>query len=150
MSPGNVHTHFKSALSSLCQSADSSVYHLITLPAQRPSESTMSTSWKHQDDYDECFIGERMSWNNGKTPKPANCKGDLQTCLLCNRDFCDKHKAEGSELSICEINHASYYSNHPQLAGRIWPDMVARERAMASHPSTIQDNRTRSRPSTKT
>jgi hypothetical protein len=34
-----------------------------------------------------------------------------QLCLLCNRAFCVDHK--GKEDGVCEINHETYYRNHP-------------------------------------
>ncbi|PVH70652.1 hypothetical protein DL98DRAFT_521501 [Cadophora sp. DSE1049] len=34
-----------------------------------------------------------------------------QLCLLCDRAFCVDHK--GKEEDVCEINHETYYRNHP-------------------------------------
>jgi hypothetical protein len=34
-----------------------------------------------------------------------------QICLLCDRAFCVDHK--GKEEGVCEINHETYYRNHP-------------------------------------
>jgi hypothetical protein len=34
-----------------------------------------------------------------------------QLCFLCNRPFCVDHK--GEKDGVCEINHKTYYSNHP-------------------------------------
>lgn len=34
-----------------------------------------------------------------------------QICLLCDRAFCVDHK--GKEDGVCEINHRTYYHNHP-------------------------------------
>jgi hypothetical protein len=34
-----------------------------------------------------------------------------QLCLLCDRTFCVDHK--GKEDGVCEINHETYYRNHP-------------------------------------
>lgn len=34
-----------------------------------------------------------------------------QLCLLCNRAFCVDHK--GKHEGVCEINHETYYRNHP-------------------------------------
>jgi hypothetical protein len=34
-----------------------------------------------------------------------------QLCLLCDRAFCVDHK--GKEDGVCEINHETYYRNHP-------------------------------------
>ncbi|PYH55236.1 uncharacterized protein BO96DRAFT_79749 [Aspergillus niger CBS 101883] len=35
----------------------------------------------------------------------------IQLCVLCNRSFCAAHK--GKEDNVCEINHETYYRNHP-------------------------------------
>ncbi|BDD63415.1 hypothetical protein MAP00_008307 [Monascus purpureus] len=35
----------------------------------------------------------------------------IQLCVLCNRPFCIDHK--GKEDGVCEINHETYYRNHP-------------------------------------
>ncbi len=32
-------------------------------------------------------------------------------CLLCDRAFCVDHK--GKQEGVCEINHETYYRNHP-------------------------------------
>lgn len=34
-----------------------------------------------------------------------------QLCHLCDRPFCIDHK--GKEKGVCEINHETYYRNHP-------------------------------------
>ncbi|RMJ26579.1 hypothetical protein PHISP_02571 [Aspergillus sp. HF37] len=34
-----------------------------------------------------------------------------QLCLLCDRAFCVDHK--GKEEGVCEIDHETYYRNHP-------------------------------------
>lgn len=52
-----------------------------------------------------------------------------QTCLLCNRNFCEKHK--GKEEDVCEVNHETYYRNHRHIPG-IFPDLPAFEAAMAA------------------
>jgi hypothetical protein len=45
--------------------------------------------------------------------KKPHLKDNLPTqlCLLCNRAFCVDHK--GQEKGVCEINHETYYRNHP-------------------------------------
>lgn len=35
----------------------------------------------------------------------------IKLCLLCDRAFCVDHK--GKEEGVCEINHVTYYRNHP-------------------------------------
>ncbi|CDM30538.1 unnamed protein product [Penicillium roqueforti FM164] len=54
-----------------------------------------------------CHVHDRM-----RLRKP-HLKDNLPTqlCLLCNRAFCIDH--EGKEDGVCEINHETYYRNHP-------------------------------------
>jgi hypothetical protein len=40
-------------------------------------------------------------------------KFPTKICHLCGRPFCDDHK--GKEDDVCEINHETYYRNHPEL-----------------------------------
>ncbi|KAL4971366.1 hypothetical protein BDW66DRAFT_146269 [Aspergillus desertorum] len=37
----------------------------------------------------------------------------VQICHLCDRFFCADHK--GTQEGVCEINHETYYRNHPEL-----------------------------------
>lgn len=60
--------------------------------------------------------------------KSGESEGILQTCLLCDRGFCEMHK--GVDLQVCEINHISYYQNHPQLHHGIYPYLAARDSAV--------------------
>ncbi|KAB5511551.1 hypothetical protein GE09DRAFT_686782 [Coniochaeta sp. 2T2.1] len=46
-----------------------------------------------------------------------------QECLLCTRDFCEKHK--GTDENVCEINHTTYYQRHRQLPN-VYPTLKAR------------------------
>ncbi|KAH7193880.1 uncharacterized protein B0J16DRAFT_86859 [Fusarium flagelliforme] len=59
------------------------------------------------DDAGPCHVHNRM-----RLRKP-HLKDNLpnQLCLLCNRAFCVDHK--GKQERVCEINHESYYLNHP-------------------------------------
>lgn len=41
-----------------------------------------------------------------------------QLCILCNRAFCVDHK--GKEDGVCEVNHETYYRNHPQAQGHLY------------------------------
>jgi hypothetical protein len=52
--------------------------------------------------------------------RKPDLKGKLpnQLCLLCDRPFCVDHK--GKEDGTCEINHETYYRNHPALQGHIY------------------------------
>ncbi|KAJ5121268.1 uncharacterized protein N7515_009229 [Penicillium bovifimosum] len=54
-----------------------------------------------------CHVHNRM-----RLRKP-HLKDNLPTqlCLLCTRAFCVDHK--GSEDGVCEIDHETYYRNHP-------------------------------------
>jgi hypothetical protein len=70
-----------------------------------------------------CFVCNRMQSGN---PKHASLKtiGDVQTCLLCDRNYCKKHS--GTEEGVCEINHRSYYKNHPELRDTVcFPSVAA-------------------------
>jgi len=48
--------------------------------------------------------------------------GVQQTCLLCKRDYCEKHSAAdgGLKSGVCEINHETYCRRHPWKTG-IYP-----------------------------
>ena len=41
-----------------------------------------------------------------------------QLCVLCNRAFCVDHK--GNEDGVCEINHETYYRNHPDAQAYLY------------------------------
>ena len=45
--------------------------------------------------------------------RKPHLKDNLPThlCLLCDRPFCVDHK--GKQEGVCEINHETYYRNHP-------------------------------------
>lgn len=64
-----------------------------------------------------------------KRPKHANLVSPepIQTCILCDKDYCDMHK--GSSHRVCEINHATYWRNHPEKQDT-YPDVEAREAAL--------------------
>lgn len=42
----------------------------------------------------------------------------IQRCVLCNRPFCADHKGEHN--GVCEIDHVSYYRNHPALQNYLY------------------------------
>lgn len=44
--------------------------------------------------------------------------GPRQLCLLCNRYFCADHK--GNKEGVCEINHETYYRNHPEMQRHLY------------------------------
>lgn len=52
--------------------------------------------------------------------KKPHLKDSLPTqlCLLCDRAFCVDHK--GKEEGVCEINHETYYRNHPAAQGYLY------------------------------
>jgi hypothetical protein len=60
-----------------------------------------------------CFVCNRMRSNNPENHASLKTIGEVQTCLLCDRNYCKKHS--GTEEGVCEINHRSYYKNHPEL-----------------------------------
>jgi hypothetical protein len=71
-----------------------------------------------------CHVCNRMQSDNPE--KHANLKtiGDVQTCLLCDRNYCKKHS--GTEERVCEINHRSYYKKHPKLRDTVcFPSVAA-------------------------
>ncbi|WQF84031.1 hypothetical protein CDEST_09045 [Colletotrichum destructivum] len=83
----------------------------------------------------DCFVCERMRVGNpGKHGSRA--AASTQRCLLCNRDFCNEHR--GNEESVCEINHQTYFRQHPDLHGKIYATMQARlEAEEAKLPSVV-------------
>jgi hypothetical protein len=54
-----------------------------------------------------CHVHDRVRFR--KTHLKDNLPN--KTRLLCNRAFCVDHKE--TEEGVCEINHESYYRNHP-------------------------------------
>ena len=50
--------------------------------------------------------------------------GDSAVCLLCDRPYCQLHKAK-EEDGVCEINHQTYYAKHPGESG-IFPSLERR------------------------
>ena len=45
------------------------------------------------------------------------CTGEIRKCVLCSRDFCDKHVSTRSskDLAVCEIDHGTYLKKHRHL-----------------------------------
>jgi hypothetical protein len=60
-----------------------------------------------------CYICDQM--HSRKPDKHGNLQtsGSTQTCVLCNRDFCEVHK--GTSDRVCEINHITYFAKHRNL-----------------------------------
>lgn len=63
-----------------------------------------------------------------------------QLCLLCDRPFCIDHK--GSENGVCEINHETYYLNHPELHGyiyRTYEDWMKDRESIMTHETSVDE-----------
>lgn len=82
-----------------------------------------------------CFVCEQMATRKQKKQPvvydPSSRTTD--TCVLCARPFCDKHKLQGSNEVVCQVNHLTYYGKHRQIPG-IFPDLQARERHLEENP----------------
>ena len=89
--------------------------------------STMSTNI--------CNIGKKMLIRKA-TAKPK-CSGELQTCLLCDRQFCSEHKSKANETGVCEIDHHTYYRNHATRGG-VYPTLEARNAAVAKMDEQVR------------
>lgn len=75
-----------------------------------------------------CFLCEKL---------PQESPDSTKQCLLCNRPFCATHK--GHFENTCEVNHSSYYHDHPNLPN-VFPSLGERERALMTIQSpTTQD-----------
>ncbi|KAF2281167.1 uncharacterized protein EI97DRAFT_429229 [Westerdykella ornata] len=83
-----------------------------------------------------CHICDRMRTRNPRKHGGLVTEGEVQTCLLCNRDFCATHK--GKFDGICEINHASYFWNHQELRG-IYPSLEARQKALEEMQKVLEE-----------
>ncbi|KAL2068380.1 hypothetical protein VTL71DRAFT_16478 [Oculimacula yallundae] len=59
-------------------------------------------------DHEICHVCEKMAER-----KIWKQKGPASECYLCARFYCAAHK--GKETNVCEINHRTYYYNHPRL-----------------------------------
>ncbi|CEL05807.1 hypothetical protein ASPCAL06921 [Aspergillus calidoustus] len=61
----------------------------------------------HIVNFGSCHVHDKMRLRKPhlKDTRP------IQLCVLCNRSFCVDHK--GKEDGVCEINHETYYRNHP-------------------------------------
>lgn len=79
-----------------------------------------------------CHVCLAMSFR-----KPALKKdGPSITCILCNRPYCQKHKACDllkKDEDVCEINHITYYGKYVDMypQGAIFPTLGARVKADA-------------------
>ena len=57
-----------------------------------------------------------------------------QKCLLCNRNFCEKHK--GTDEGVCEVNHGTYYQRHHRLPN-VYPTLEARAEALGQETEMV-------------
>jgi hypothetical protein len=70
--------------------------------------------------------------------------GEIRNCLLCSRDFCDRHKTKNEAIydskneAICEINHDTYYENHKRLPG-VYPSLAARRSALGEQETRSEE-----------
>lgn len=94
------------------------------------------------DSHDEgCFVCDRMRERN---PRHRG-KGIIQTCLLCDRDYCELHESgedkehKPKEGQVCEINHRTYYRKHPHLRN-IYPTTMARNKALHLEADATSDD----------
>ena len=76
-----------------------------------------------------CHVCESMRSGNPKKHANLRTIGDVQHCLLCNRNYCTKHS--GKEESVCEIRHETYYKNHRHTV--CFPTVAAMK--LATHES---------------
>lgn len=65
--------------------------------------------------------------------------GNVNHCVLCNRDFCEAHKSSEHPEQVCEIVHESYYRNHSQIGG-IYRNMA--ERTASQQKANQQQDQT--------
>jgi len=82
----------------------------------------------------KCYVCQRMRERKPELHANLTTEGVLQTCLLCNKDFCPKHG--GHTESVCEANHATYYRKHSDRPG-VYPNMAARENALAAKEGSV-------------
>jgi hypothetical protein len=75
------------------------------------------------------FVCQDMRTKNPKKHRNLQPTGDIQTCLLCARPYCEAHKSQGAD-GVCEVNHATYYSNHRGFPN-VFPSLDARNRELA-------------------
>ncbi|KAL7808737.1 hypothetical protein V8C44DRAFT_335230 [Trichoderma aethiopicum] len=65
-------------------------------------------------DFGPCHVHKSM-----RVRKPhLQDKPPVMLCLLCDRPFCDEHK--GKQYGVCEVNHVTYYRNHPERRNEIY------------------------------
>lgn len=83
----------------------------------------------------ECFMCEQMRRRRPQQHRALQTTGKIQTCLLCNRRYCDAHKSE-SESGICEVNHETYYVGHSRRPG-VFPNLASRTETL-SHGEEVR------------
>lgn len=75
------------------------------------------------DEVMHCYICARMRKTRPQKHTSLVSGSKIRTCLLCCRDFCDKHN--GDDKDVCEIKHDTYYRNHRHLQD-VYPSMAVR------------------------
>lgn len=81
--------------------------------AEEPSEGAM-----------HCHVCTKMRKSRSQKHSSLVSGSKIRTCLLCCRDFCNKHN--GPEENVCEINHETYFRNHKDFED-VYPSMAVRE-----------------------
>lgn len=71
-----------------------------------------------------CFVCQRMRDGNPKRHGSLVSTGEIRNCLLCARDFCEKHVSR-EERAVCEIDHGAYYQKHRTFPG-VYASLAAR------------------------
>lgn len=79
---------------------------------------------EHSERAMHCHICTKMRKSRPQKHSSLVSGSKVRTCLLCCRDFCNKHN--GPEEDVCEINHRTYFKNHGDLED-VYPSMAVRE-----------------------
>jgi hypothetical protein len=94
------------------------IVFLPDVPGIKPAEFE-----EHPDEVMHCYICVRMRESRPQKHGSLVSDGKMHTCLLCSRDFCDKHS--GHDKDVCETNHDTYYRNHRHLQA-VYPSLTVR------------------------
>ena len=113
--------------------------HNVTAPAitinapdiNRPVQKPQSGAPQPQAEVDSCYLCDEQ--NPGDFAPTTKF---LDGCLLCNRSFCPIHKGQWDH--VCNINHSTYYHEHPNLPD-VYPSLGEREKALFTSPITLDD-----------
>lgn len=74
-----------------------------------------------------CYICTKMRRSRPQKHILLVSGSKIRTCLLCCRDFRDKHN--GHEGDVCEINHETHFKNHGDLED-VYPSLAVRASAL--------------------